>query len=72
MGSRHTHACVWNSNNTAIDGCARFVEGTCPIPNVPAAEGTIMSYCRGFSFANGFGPQPGDRIRSRFEGAGCF
>ena len=22
MGSNHTHACVWNGNNTAIDGCA--------------------------------------------------
>jgi hypothetical protein len=26
FGSRHTHACVWNGNNTAIDGCAGFVE----------------------------------------------
>lgn len=22
FGSRHTHACVWNGNNTAIDGCS--------------------------------------------------
>jgi hypothetical protein len=72
MGSRHTHACVWNDNNTAIDGCARYVEGNCPLPDVPASEGTIMSYCRNFSFQNGFGPQPGDRIRSRFAAASCF
>lgn len=22
FGSRHTHACVWNGDNTAIDGCS--------------------------------------------------
>ena len=34
MGSRHTHACVWNGNNTAIDGCAA-PEGTCARPGFP-------------------------------------
>lgn len=72
MGSRHTHACVWNGNNTAIDGCAGRVEGSCGLPNVPASQGTIMSYCRGFSFNNGFGPQPGNVIRARYSAARCF
>jgi hypothetical protein len=72
MGSRHTHACVWNGNNTAIDGCSGYVEGSCALPNVPASQGTIMSYCQGFSFNNGFGPQPGNVIRSRFNAATCL
>ena len=72
MGSRHTHACVWNGNNTAIDGCSGFVEGNCALPNVPASQGTIMSYCQGFSFNRGFGSQPGNVIRSRYAAAGCF
>jgi hypothetical protein len=72
MGSRHTHACVWNGNNTAIDGCSGFVEGSCALPNVPASQGTIMSYCQGFSFNNGFGSQPGNVIRSRFASATCL
>ncbi len=72
MGSRHTHACVWNGNNTAIDGCAGGTEGSCPRPNVPASQGTIMSYCQGFSMNNGFGPQPGNVIRSRFAAASCL
>lgn len=35
LGSRHTHACVWNGNNTAIDGCAGSTEGGCPLPPIP-------------------------------------
>ena len=76
MGSRHTHACVWNGNNTAIDGCAGFVEGSCPLPGIPPGGGTIMSYCHltsaGINFNNGFGPQPGAVIRGGFNGAGCL
>jgi hypothetical protein len=66
LGSRHTHACAWNGNNTAIDGCGT-VEGSCPQPPLPPANtGTIMSYCwtTGFDFNLGFGPQPGNVIRS--------
>ncbi len=44
MGSRHTHACVWNGNGTAIDGCAA-PEGGCARPGIPGNGGTIMSYC---------------------------
>jgi hypothetical protein len=75
MGSRHTHACVWNGNNTAIDGCAA-PEGTCARPGIPGAGGTIMSYCHqqsvGIRFPNGFGPQPGNVIRNRFASASCL
>ena len=66
FGSRHTHSCVWNGNNTAIDGCA--TPSGCPNPG-PTSNGTIMSYCSGYSLANGFGPQPGGLIRSRLSSA---
>lgn len=68
FGSPHTHACVWNGNNTAIDGCAN-VEGTCSKPYLPSSGGTIMSYCQnveniGINFSYGFGTQPGNVIRN--------
>jgi Metallo-peptidase family M12/Secretion system C-terminal sorting domain len=77
FGSQHTHACVWNGNNTAIDGCYT-PEGSCPNPGLPAAGvgGTIMSYCHltsaGINFSNGFGPQPGNVIRNRVTNASCL
>ncbi|RZJ30772.1 MAG: hypothetical protein EOO48_04085, partial [Flavobacterium sp.] len=81
LGSRHTHACVWNGNNTSIDGCgtqAGYTEGNCatgPIPTVQ--KGTIMSYCHlisgvGISFNNGFGPQPRQAIINAVEAAQCL
>ena len=74
-GSRHTHACVWNGNNTAIDGCSGSTEGTCQLPGYPAEGGTIMSYCHlqsvGINFNNGFGPQPGNVIRNSVANATC-
>src|SRR5215213_6725014 len=77
FGSRHTHACVWNGNGTAIDGCgpaAGRSEG-CNGP-IPGEGGTIMSYCHlnsvGINFSHGFGPQPGNVIRSQFNGASCL
>lgn len=74
-GSRHTHACVWNGNNTAIDGCAGSTEGTCSLPGYPSGGGTIMSYCHlqsvGINFNNGFGPQPGNVIRNSVANASC-
>jgi len=69
LGSAHTHACAWNGNNTAIDGCYA-PSGSCPMPPIPLNGGTIMSYCylassgSYINYANGFGPQPGDRIRN--------
>ncbi|MBK9014111.1 MAG: T9SS type A sorting domain-containing protein [Saprospiraceae bacterium] len=77
LGSPHTHACAWNGNNTAIDGCGPAVganEGcNAPLP----AQGTIMSYCHlvngvGINFNLGFGPQPGDKIRTEVTSATCL
>ena len=74
VGSKHTHACAWNGNNTAIDGCAGATEGGCPLPGIPAEGGTMMSYCHitnaGINFSLGFGPQPGNVIRNRVNAAG--
>ena len=78
LGSPHTHACSWNGNNTAIDGCgptAGYSEG-CTAP-LPTNGGTVMSYCHlvsgvGINFNNGFGQQPGDRIRNEVYNAACL
>lgn len=77
LGSPHTHACAWNGNDTAIDGCgpaAGYDEG-CAAP-LPSGGGTIMSYCHltstGINFANGFGVQPGELIRNTVESRGCL
>lgn len=75
FGSRHTHACVWNGNGTAIDGCAGSTEGTCSLPGYPSVGGTLMSYCHlqsvGINFNEGFGPQPGNVIRNSVDSAAC-
>jgi len=87
LGSRHTHACAWNGNNTAIDNCAPYALGasaegascmTTPatVPS-PAVKGTIMSYCHlvggvGISFNNGFGPQPSAAIVNFINSRGCL
>ncbi len=76
MGSNHTQACVWNGNNTAIDGCGT-IEGSCADPGNPPNNvgGTIMSYCHltsaGINLSNGFGPQPGNLIYERYSNASC-
>ncbi len=76
LGSRHTHACVWNGTGTAIDGCSGFTEGGCPLPGNPAGGGTIMSYCHiasvGINFTLGFGSQPGNVIRNNVNTASCI
>jgi len=75
LGSHHTHACVWNGNNTAIDGCAGATEGGCANPGNPSGGGTIMSYCHltsvGINLTKGFGPQPGAVIRNRVAASTC-
>lgn len=80
LGSPHTHACAWNGNNTAIDGCgaqAGYSEGcTGPIPST-TVKGSIMSYCHlvsgvGISFSNGFGPQPAALIRNTVDSKPCL
>ena len=85
FGSRHTHACVWNGNNTAIDGCGSCQENAdptipgcnwCVQPPVPANGGTIMSYCHitsaGINFSLGFGQQPGNVIRDNVANGACL
>jgi hypothetical protein len=99
FGSSHTHACVWNGDDTQIDDCGNGAGGGdgvfddnddgveddgCFNPFampaqariIPAGGGTIMSYCHlesvGINLSAGFGPQPGDLIRSRVAGAGCL
>ncbi len=78
LGSRHTHECIWNGNNTSIDAC--FYEGgisPCPgpYPAYPPNGGTMMSFCSPghgwfYNLAEGFGPQPGDIIRNTVNQAG--
>ena len=74
LGSRHTHACVWNGNGTAIDTCSGFTEGGCPLVGSPPSGGTIMSYCHndpvGINFTEGFGLQPGNVIRNTVNSPG--
>ena len=80
IGSRHTHACVWNGNNTQIDDCGSEWGDVEPCydannPILPAS-GTIMSYCHligsvGINFSNGFGPQPGALLLNEYLGASC-
>ena len=77
LGSQHTHACVWNGNNTALDACPGFTEGNCAASvTAPTAGGTVMSYCHmnkvGINYAQGFGQQPGNLIRSRIAAASCL
>lgn len=77
FGSRHTHACVWNGNNTAIDGCdPNGTEGGCAVPGIPSGGGTIMSYCHlqsvGINFNLGFGTQPGNVIRNNVASSACL
>lgn len=75
FGSNHTHACVWNGNYTAIDGCYNM-EGNCGYPGVPSNGGTIMSYCHltniGINMSYGFGTQPGNVIRNVIAGSQCL
>ena len=75
IGSRHTHACVWNGNNTAIDGCSGQTEGSCSLPGNPSGGGTLMSYCHlqnvGINFNNGFGPQPQAVLLNTINNATC-
>jgi hypothetical protein len=80
LGSRHTHACVWNGNNTAIDGCGPAAgyayEGSCTGAPIPSNGGTIMSYCHlvsaGINFSNGFGTQPKNVILNRINSGTCL
>ncbi len=74
LGSQHTQACVWNGNNTAIDGCYG-TEGGCARPALPSGGGTIMSYCHltnvGINFNKGFGSQPRNVMINSISSKSC-
>lgn len=85
LGSRHTHSCSWNGNNTAIDNCGPVGGGTgegsnCVTnpPTIPSntVRGTIMSYCHltsaGIGFNNGFGTQPRTAIQNAVDAGTCL
>lgn len=82
LGSPHTHACVWNGDNTSIDGCgtqAGYEEGNCGVGPIPSGldQGTIMSYCHllggvGINFVNGFGPQPAELMMLTIDQSACL
>ncbi len=66
LGSRHTHDCIWNGDDTVIDGCGQAAGSPCPLGPIPDKY-TIMSGCNRFlpiTFDEGFGPQPGNLIRN--------
>ncbi len=75
LGSPHTHACAWNGNNTAIDGCYETEGGCAPGP-IPPNGGTIMSYCHlssaGVNLANGFGEQPAELMINVVNSSNCL
>lgn len=78
LGSPHTHNCMWPGG--PIDNCYPVDAGPCAAgPQPPSGGGTIMSYCHlsstGIDFSNGFGPLPGNLIRTNVAAAanaGCI
>lgn len=78
LGSPHTHACFWNGDDTAIDGCgpqADYSEG-CDDGPIPFLGGTIMSYCHllstGVNLANGFHPQVAAHMANTVDTKNCL
>lgn len=73
LGSNHTQWCGWVGG--ALDNCFT-TEGGCPPGPAPTNGGTIMSYCHltsfGINFNNGFGSQPGNKVRAVVGAAACF
>ncbi|MCC6280593.1 MAG: T9SS type A sorting domain-containing protein [Saprospiraceae bacterium] len=73
LGSRHTQWCGWTGG--ALDNCYTTETGCLPGP-APTNGGTIMSYCHltsyGINFNNGFGTQPGNKIRTEVSTATCL
>lgn len=80
LGSRHTKWCGWKLTSNpdtfgAIDSCST-PEGMCAKGPPPVNGGTIMSYCFNnpsfINYDNGFGPLPGNVIRTFVEQATCI
>ncbi len=82
LGSNHSFDCVWNGNNTQIDGTgdrAGYKSGTCPtVPKeVTIAQGGsgIMSYGQldgTLNFNVGFTPQPAALMRQNIYDCPCL
>ena len=73
FGSQHTHWCGWPGG--PIDDCVPVDDGPCTAGPGPINGGTIMSYCHlngTYPLSNGFGPLPGNQIRSRYAAASCL
>lgn len=71
FGSHHTHWCGWPGG--PIDNCWPVEDGPCNAGPAPTNGGTVMSYCHltgnGINFNNGFGPLPGDVLRTESQNA---
>lgn len=74
FGSEHTHWCGWVGG--PIDNCVAVDGGPCSPGPTPTNGGTIMSYCHlsnvGILLTNGFGTQPGNKIRTQYNAASCL
>ena len=78
FGSPHTQSCSWEIQPGVfgmLDSCFT-AEGDCYLGPRIATVGTVMSYCHlmnlGVDLSKGFGPQPGDLIRTNYFNAACL
>ncbi|MDP5139924.1 MAG: hypothetical protein NWP83_05570, partial [Spirosomaceae bacterium] len=69
----HTQSCSWPTG--ALDNCYG-TEGGCSTGPAPTSGGTVMSYCHlsstGINFLNGFGTEPGNKMRAEVAAATCL
>ncbi len=71
FGSHHTHDCVWGRNNDKVLDFCYQSEENCEVLDPGPLPGTMMSYCHltpvGVSFEAGFGQEPGNLIRKKYN-----